>query len=177
MGDGITTVAGITVPSTDPLFLSIVAVHVPLGLLAAIAGAIAMLSPKRAGRHPRAGTVYFWSVTGIFVTATALSLIRWADDYHLFVLGALSFMAAAFGRTARRRRTRSWARLHIAGMGSSYVLLLTAFYVDNGKQLPLWRELPIWSYWVLPVAVGGPFMLWALMRHPLVKGSGRTSQN
>ena len=27
-------------------------------------------------------------------------------------------------------------------MGASYILLLTAFYVDNGKNLPLWRELP-----------------------------------
>lgn len=26
-------------------------------------------------------------------------------------------------------------------MGSSYVLLLTAFYVDNGHQLPLWKRV------------------------------------
>ena len=32
-------------------------------------------------------------------------------------------------------------KLHITGMGTSYVLLLTAFYVDNGKNLPLWRDL------------------------------------
>src|SRR5713226_5732494 len=35
-----------------------------------------------------------------------------------------------------------WARFHIVGMGLSYVLLLTAFYVDNGKNLPLWNRLP-----------------------------------
>ena len=171
MSEGITTIAGISVPSTDPLFLSIVAVHVTLGLIATVAGAIAMLSPKRPGRHPQAGTFYVWSVTGIFATATALSLIRWAEDYQLFILGALSFTTAVLGRTARRRRVRSWARLHIAGMGSSYILLLTAFYVDNGKQLPLWRELPVWTYWALPAAVGIPTMLWALLRHPVVRAS------
>jgi hypothetical protein len=173
MSDGITTVAGITVPSADPLFLSIVALHVPLGLLAATAGAIALLSPKRPGRHPLAGTFYFWSIPGVFVTATALSLMRWAEDYPLFVLGALSLLAASAGRTARRRRMRSWATLHILGMGTSYVLLLTAFCVDNGKQLPLWRDLPTWIYWTLPAAVGAPSMLWALLRHPLVRGSTR----
>ena len=73
MSGGITTVAGITVPSTDPLFLRILALHVPLGLLATVAGAIAMVSPKRAGRHPLAEVIYFWSVTGISITATALS--------------------------------------------------------------------------------------------------------
>jgi len=27
-------------------------------------------------------------------------------------------------------------------MGLSYILMLTAFYVDNGKKLPVWRDLP-----------------------------------
>jgi len=31
-------------------------------------------------------------------------------------------------------------------MGVSYIVLLTAFYVDNGKSLPLWKELPPISY-------------------------------
>jgi len=175
MSDGITTIAGISVPSTDPLFLSIVGLHIPFGLLAVTAGAIAMLSPKRAGRHPMAGTLYFWSVTGIFITATALSVARWTDDYHLFVLGALSWLAARLGRTARRRRVRWWARVHMSAMGSSYVLLLTAFYVDNGRQLPLWRDLPVWTYWALPGIVGTPIILWALLRHPLAKDSGKPS--
>jgi len=173
MSHGITTVAGITVLSADPLFLSIVALHVPLGLLAATAGAIAMLSPKRPGRHPLAGTCYFWSILGVFVTATALSLVRWAEDYPLFVLGTLSFLAASAGRAARQRRIRSWATLHVIGMGTSYVLLLTAFYVDNGRQLPLWRELPTWVYWTLPTAAGAPLLLWALLNHPVVRGSNR----
>jgi hypothetical protein len=45
--------------------------------------------------------------------------------------------------------------MHISGMGASYVLLLTAFYVDNGKNLPLWRELPQWAFWILPSANDG----------------------
>jgi len=41
-------------------------------------------------------------------------------------------------------------------MGASYVFLLTAFYVDNGKNLPLWKELPQIAFWFLPSAIGVP---------------------
>jgi len=105
----------------------------------------------------------------VFVSATVLSVIRWAEDYHLFVLGVLSFTAASLGRTAHRRRWRNWVRLHIAGMGTSYVFLLIAFYVDNGKNLPFWRELPPTTYWLLPAALGLPLIMRALLRHPLTR--------
>lgn len=59
MGDGITDIAGIEIPSTDPVFLTIVGVHILLGLACVVAGAITILSQKRAGRHPRNGTIYF----------------------------------------------------------------------------------------------------------------------
>jgi hypothetical protein len=171
MSDHTIIVAGILVPSDDPLFLTVLAVHVVFGLFCVVTGVIAMLSRKRAGRHPTAGTVYYWSLLVVFVTATSLSAVRWAEDYHLFVLGSLSFVAASFGRAARRQRWRSWTRLHLVGMGASYVLLLTAFYVDNGKNLPLWRELPQWAFWVLPGAFGAPIIAYALLRHPLVRNT------
>jgi hypothetical protein len=41
-----TVVLGIPIPSTDPVFLAIVGVHVLFGLAALITGAIAMLSKK-----------------------------------------------------------------------------------------------------------------------------------
>ena len=155
MNDGTTTVAGIQIPSSDPVFLSLVAVHVLFGLMCVVSGAVAMLSAKTPGRHPTAGTIYFWSVAATFALTTVLSIMRWAEDYHLFILGALAFATASFGRMARRGRWPGWARSHITGMGSSYVLLLTAFYVDNGNQLPLWRDLPVWTYWTLPPAIHG----------------------
>ena len=56
-------------------------------------------------------------------------------------------------------------------MGTSYIVLLTAFYVDNGPNLPLWRELPPLAFWILPSAVGIPIIIWALLRHPLIRGT------
>jgi hypothetical protein len=169
MIEGTTHIAGIEIPSADPTFLAVVGIHILLGLTCTVTGAIAMLSRKRAGRHPRYGTIYFWCLAAVFLTATGLAAVRWAEDYHLFVLGALSFAAACLGRQARRQRWRDWVRLHIIGMGTSYVLLLTAFYVDNGKQLPVWKELPHFTYWLLPLAVGAPLIVRALLRHPLVR--------
>lgn len=167
---------GATVPCDSALFLAVLLVHVPFGLTCVVAGLVAIFSPKRAGRHPSAGTIYYWALSVAFVTATALSAMRWAEDWYLFVLGALSFAAASFGRLAHRRHWHNWVRLHMTGMGSSYILLLTAFYVDNGKNLPLWKDLPSIAYWVLPSAVGIPLIVYALLNHPLVRprrGSAR----
>jgi len=170
MTDGeMTIVAGIEIPSTNPVFLTVVGIHVLLGLACTITGVVAMLSRKRAGRHPRYGTIYFWCLGGIFLTSSSLAAVRWAHDYHLFILGALSFAAAYVGRRARRQRWRYWVRLHIAGMGSSYVLLLIAFYVDNGRFLPLWKDLPPIAYWLVPAAIGIPLIVRALLWHPLAR--------
>jgi len=169
--EGVTIIAGIEIPSTSPLFLGVVGFHVALGLACVVTGAVAMLSPKRGGRHPTFGTIYFWCLSAVFVSATTLSAMRWAEDYHLFILGVLSFAAAIVGRSARRRRRPGWAGVHVSGMGLSYILLLTAFYVDNGKSLPLWKELPTIAYWLVPAAIGIPIIAWALLRHPVVRAS------
>ena len=166
-----TAILGIPLPSDAPLFLAVIALHVAAGLTAVVAGATAMLSRKRPGRHPLMGTLYFSALAVVFATMAVISAVRWAEDYHLFVLGSLSFAAAIFGREARRRLWPGWARLHMTGMGASYILLLTAFYVDNGKILPLWRLLPQWAFWVLPSAIGLPILVWALLRHPLARNS------
>lgn len=165
-------VLGIPIPSSSPLFLSVVAVHVVAGMLCTLAGVVAMLAPKRIGRHPSAGTFYYWSLVVVFLSMAALSILRWPANTHLLILGVLSFGAGLLGRRARRRSPER-LRMHVAGMGLSYILLLTAFYVDNGAHLPLWRYLPSWAYWLLPSIVGVPILIWALTRHPLVRW-GRT---
>jgi hypothetical protein len=34
----------------------------------------------------------------------------------------------------------------------SILIIAISFYVDNGKQLPLWRDFPHFIYWLLPLA-------------------------
>ena len=163
------TVAGIEVPSDAPFFLTVLGVHVVFGLACVVTGCVAMLSPKRPGRHPQFGSYYYWSLSVVFATVVVLSAMRWTENYHLFILGVMSFIAASIGRTARRRLWPNWVKVHISGFGLSYIFLLTAFYVDNGPNLPLWRALPPIAFWTLPAAFGLPIIAWALLRHRLVR--------
>jgi hypothetical protein len=42
--------------------------------------------------------------------------------------------------------------------------MLTAFYVDNGPNLPVWRHLPAIAYWLAPTVIGTPLMLRSIRR-------------
>jgi len=155
-------VLGIHVPSSAPVFLAFLAVHVAAALTAVVSGAWAALARhKGRGRHTRFGDVYFGAICVVFGTGTGMAVMRWREDYHLFLIGTVAFGAALTGLVARRRR---WPgdTAHIVGMGGSYIALLTAFYVDNGKQLPLWDRLPAAAYWLLPGLVGIPLIYRAL---------------
>ncbi len=161
-------IAGFEIPSESPVFLAVLAIHVPIGLLAVVAGGAAVLAEKRRGRHTKAGSIYFWSIAALFGTSTALAAMRWADDYDLFALGAVALVAAAIGRGVRRHRWKARIDLHIVGMGLSYIAMLTAFYVDNGRNLPIWRDLPKAVYWFAPSAIGIPLIIWTLAREAKV---------
>lgn len=165
-----TTFAGIVIPSTNPVFLTVViGLHIPAGLLCVVTGAGAMLSKKGRGRHSTFGTIYFWGLLALVTFATVLSVMRWNENRHLLALGLTSFAFAWAGHSAVRLRWRHWTRLHIFGMSMSYVVMLMAFYVDNGKQLPIWRDLPSATYWLLPLVVAAPLILRALLWHPLLQ--------
>lgn len=169
MASDTTIVFGVPVPSVDPVFLAVVRFHILIGIACVAASIAAMLSSKGRGRHSRFGTIYYWSLAVVVASATGLSLVRWAENYHLFFLGTLSVIAATLGRIVLQKRWRNWVSLHITGMGLSYVLMLTAFYVDNGKNLPLWRELPQIAFWLLPSVLGVPLIAHTLLRHPLAR--------
>jgi uncharacterized membrane protein len=171
MDNDLSNIAGIPIPSTSPTFLCFVGLHIVVALACTITGVVAMLSSKGRGRHSYFGTIYYWCLSAAVVTASVLAAVRWAEDYHLFILGALSFAAASWGRVVLRQRQRNWLRLHVLAMGASYILLLTAFYVDNGKNLPLWRELPQIAFWLLPSVIGVPIIGYVLLSHPLIKRS------
>jgi hypothetical protein len=156
-------ILGDQVGSTAPAFLAFLAVHVIAGLTAAATGAIAALARKGSRRHIRAGRWYYRALTVLSATAAALSVMRWRQDYHLFLIGTVAFAAATIG-VWHRRRHRPGDTGHIAGMGISYLAMLTAFYVDNGPHLPLWDRLPALAFWLLPSAIGAPVIARAIIR-------------
>jgi hypothetical protein len=156
-------ILGDQVGSTAPVFLAFLAVHVLAGLTAVITGAVAALVRKGSPRHIRAGRCYYGAITAVFATAVALAAMRWRQDYYLFLIGAVAFTAATIGYLHRRRH-RPGDTGHIAGMGTAYVAMLTAFYVDNGPHLPLADRLPVLAFWLLPSAIGAPVITRAIRR-------------
>ena len=162
-----TIVFGVPVPSDNKLFLAIVVIHILLGIICVISGIVAMLSKKGSPVHMRSGKVYYWVLLLVFITVIPLSIMRWPLNNHLLALGGLSFLAAYFGRKFAQRPRPGWARFHTALMGSSYIFLLTAFYVDNGKNLPFWNQFSQIFFWLFPAGIGVPIIIYALLRHPL----------
>jgi hypothetical protein len=155
---------GLPIPDAGPVFLTALAAHIACGLTAVTSGALAATARKRPGRHPRAGRIYLWALGGIFATATVMAAIRWREDAHLLAIAVLAFGSGLYGYRARRRHQPGWPVPHGIGMGGSYIALLTGFYVDNGKFLPLWNQLPHWTYWLLPTLIGAPLTAIALRR-------------
>jgi hypothetical protein len=160
-------IQGFEIPSDNPIFLTILSIHVLAALTSVVTGVMAMLSKKQFGLHPKSGTIYFWSLLIIFITATIMAIMRWEEDYYLFILGFIAFTSAFIGRRARRNHWKKWSIIHITGMGTSYIFLLIAFYMDNGKFLPLWKNFNPIIYWLLPPLIGIPIIVRTLLRHPL----------
>src|SRR6185312_2710735 len=143
-------VDGIHIPSDNPVFLIVIGIHIIAALICVVAGLMAMLAKKQPGIHPKSGTAYYWALLVVFVTVTIIAIGRWKEDYYLFILGFISFGLAFIGRRALKNKWQKWSIIHIICMSFSYIILITSFYVDNGKFLPLWKDLPSIAYWVLP---------------------------
>jgi formate-dependent nitrite reductase membrane component NrfD len=158
-------IAGIPIPFRNPALLGVLAIHVLAALASVITGIIAMVSMKGPGRHSFFGTMYYWSLSVVLITALVLAVFRWTEDYYLAILGTLAFTAALLGRAAFRSRWQFRVQAHISGMGLSYTLMLVAFYMDNGRNLPLWRDLPAVTYWLAPGGTGAVLIIYAMLRY------------
>ena len=145
------------------MLLVVIAAHIAAGLAAVVLGVAAMLAPKRPGRHPRSGRGYLLTLTVLVLTAIPIAVAR-PHTAFLLIIGSIAFVSAGLGYTARRVRWSGWLPWHITGMTTSYIAALTAFYVDNGPRLPLWRLLPPITFWFLPAAIGIPLLARALIR-------------
>lgn len=153
-------------------FLPLV-VHVWAGMATVVTGIVTFRAPKRRERHPRWGTRYLWAYTLVWLSATILSVQRWSADAYLFSLATIGYGFALGGYAARHFRRKPWMMhvlgkqwiiAHIVGMIGSYIVLLTAFYVDNAHLIPLLDQLPSLTFWVLPSLIGLPFIILSISR-------------
>jgi uncharacterized membrane protein len=139
----------------------LLAIHVPVGVMAVITGAGAMLSEKGGRAHRRRGKLYLAALAVLCATGFGLVATRWPRFPHLIAPGILALAFATMGYATRRRPSQI---VHLTAMGGSYIAMLTAFYVDNGPKLPLWNLLPPVSFWFLPALLGVPLIVQAARR-------------
>jgi hypothetical protein len=129
--------------------------HVGAGAAGLLLGPVAMLAPKRRGRHTRVGIGYQVAIAGVAGSAVGLALLDWRRLWWLALIGVATEAAALGGLWARRRRFRGWLPVHIRLMCGSYISLATALLVVN------WGS-PV--AWVLPTLIGTPLIARAASR-------------
>lgn len=153
-------------------FLPLV-VHALAGLTSGVTGAVAFSVLKRSGRHGWWGTGYLWAYTVVFLTATILSVQHWPADAYLFALATIGYGCALGGYWVRRSHQhpllmrlfgQQWIVVYIIGMIGSYVILWTAFFVDNAHLIPGLKLLPTLVFWTLPTIIAPPFIALSLSR-------------
>ena len=76
-----------------------------------VTGIMSMVSKKRAGLHPRCGTIYHWGLAVLVISAGCLAAAQWRDDRVLLVLGFGSFGASCLGRVAEDETGRPGSAL------------------------------------------------------------------
>jgi hypothetical protein len=163
---------GLPLGSDNPRFVIIVAVHILLSLSAVLSGLTAMLKEKNSGEHAKYGKLYCQSILSAFITVVILAVMRWPHNNHLLLIGTLTLIFTVTGRRLVQNKESKWARYHTICMGSSYILLLTGFYVDNGEHLPFWNRFPQWFFWIFPTLIGLPIIAYILRKHPLTRQPG-----
>jgi uncharacterized membrane protein len=147
----------------------ILAAHVAAGVTGLILGPLAMKAAKQRGPHTRLGEAYHWVILAVCVSASVLAILAFQRIWWFLPIAGFSYANAFVGYMAAKRRRRGWLRMHVAGMGGSYIALVTALLVVNvGEALPL--------VWFLPTVVGSPIIAWVLNEVDHGRRPRRTAQ-
>ena len=80
------------------LFKIMLILHIISGFTALTCGLLSMLNKKGARNHRLTGKLFFYGMTGVFVTATYLSIVR--NIPFLFMVGFFSYYLACSGYRA-----------------------------------------------------------------------------
>lgn len=121
-------------------YIILLTVHIIAGFSALTAAAVATMSKSLDAAHRWhvvSGTVFFWGMVVIFLTAIPMSIIR--PHIFLFLIAILSFYFALAGwryATNRRGRPRplDWISASVMALAAAIMLAYGAFLLSGGKS-------------------------------------------
>lgn len=136
---------------TMQAFITVLLVlHVLAGMTALFTGGIASATKKGDKRHRLSGKWYFWSMTGVFVTAVALSIFK--SLAFLFMIGFFSYYFVV----------RGYRILYLKKLGSTQKATALDWFITGsavlfGASLLVWAFLQLRSgvsFWPVPFVFG-----------------------
>lgn len=89
------------------LFKVFLILHIATGGTALLAGLVSMVSAKGKTVHRLAGKVFFWAMSGVFITSIYMSLAK--HNWFLLCIGFFSFYLTCSGYVALKLKTEQQA--------------------------------------------------------------------
>ncbi|MDQ3276690.1 MAG: hypothetical protein M3Q06_00075 [Bacteroidota bacterium] len=132
------------------LTTSLLILHVITGFTALITGGIASFTRKGGKGHRGSGKWYFWAMTGVFITAVAVSILK--NLVFLFMIGFFSYYFVV----------RGYRQLYLKGLGKTQKAaaldwFITVMALLFGIGLIIWavsQNLKGSSFWPVPMVFG-----------------------
>ena len=157
----------------------LIVAHAAAGIAAFALGAFALRARKRRGRHTRAGDAYFWVMVPLLVSGIAIGAGDPAiSPFEIAVIptgGPLLLGYWAGKRRPRKFLGQSWLTLHIAGMGGSFIGVVTAGAFQSVYPLLPDHALTMTATFALPALVGTALIVRATNKRAQPRSPGITS--
>lgn len=147
--------------------------HVASGFTALITGGIASLTRKGGKGHRRSGKIYFRAMTGVFVTATSIGILK--SLAFLFMVGFFSYYLVV----------RGYRVLYLKGLGRSQKAAALDWFI-SGTALLFGIGLVAWAvsqytkgigFWPVPLVFGSISAGFALADIKLYVKGPKTGQH
>lgn len=132
------------------------------GGTALVLGPLAMKAPKEIGAHSRLGEAFFVAVTAVSLSGSILAVMFWETRWMFLFIAVGTYAFAALGYVASKKRWRGWLVSHVAGVGSAYTAIVTAFIVANWDDLTGTEGTDVPLVFLVPMFVGSVAVGWLM---------------
>jgi len=130
--------------------LLLLVLHIAAGFTALITGGLASFTPKGGKAHRRSGRWYFRAMTGVFVTAIAISILK--SLAFLFMVGFFSYYFVV----------RGYRQLYLKGLGRTQKAAGLDWFISGAALLfglgligwAVYQKISGLSFWPVPLTFG-----------------------